>query len=410
MKTSQVTTLGAQIGGSSALSIVGGQQQQNMMMNGATQLQAYQAQAALQMKAATLQTTIGAAQIAMGILEGQASDQHKKNAAKLNRQIVQNKNAVTCPGGVYNAQGKCLMYGAAAGNDLAQNAMASKAGDDVQLAGNTIVANKELAGYGVAAAKEQNALKTQASSQSLQDYMKGGQTVAAGVLAMMAAKEAEALAAKLANASPVPLPSGADAFNGNPEVPRMPTVIGGDPSANSSPAPFSPVAAAPGGTMGSGLGDLGGPGGGNGAPAPGDFAAGAPGGTSGGSGGGSGGGLGGSTSTSAAPPGSAEDPQAKYANNGSGGAAYQGGGIAMGGGGGGGKGSPGNDPISLKDAMAQMMGQGAAGDKPGEGVDIMNYRNLASDSQYAPLSRNEDFFKHFHDTYQGLQKKGRIGQ
>jgi hypothetical protein len=88
---------------------------------------------------------------------------------------------------------------------------------------------------------------------------------------------------------------------------------------------------------------------------------------------------------------------------------YQGGG-GMGGMAGGGKGGSDGSSMSLKDAFAQLLGQNGAGEKNDSGVDIMAYRKVASDAPFAPLPQNEDFFKYIYQAYEGLQKKGRVGQ
>ena len=416
IKTTQITSIVGQVGGSAAVNTMGNSQQQQLMMNGATQAQAMQSAASLQMKAAGIQTALGATQLVMGIMENNKGGQHQKNANALNNAATQS-SYIYSPGATNPISGATtqVQYANknAVGDQYVRNALSQQDGiqQGAMLTAATAAtanqASNQAYNEGVKAKSEQNSMASAAKAAGFNDIIRGAATTAQGLMAIAAAKEQEKLANELANLpSGAVLPGGADNFNPTAQAPNAPTIITGN---GSSPGPAPSLAAAvagPGGTLGTGAGVPAGDGLNNPGPTPDAFVAGN--GTSQGGGVG-GGGLGGSTGTSASPPGSAEDPSAKYAN-GNTAAAYQGGGSVMGGGSGGSRGGANGDPsISLKDAFAQLLGQNGEAKKDEPGSDIMNFRKLASDAPFAPLPAGEDFFKYIHQAYEGLQKKGRVG-
>ena len=234
----------------------------------------------------------------------------------------------------------------------------------------------------------------------------GGQALFSGVLAWRNADAEQALLNKLENAPVAAAPS-ADPFNTLSSTGSGTTITGngitgnGSTSAAAAASP-TPMASAP---LGNALGGM-----------PDNSIAAAPVPAADAGQGGSaevpsGGGIGGGAiGTSAAPPGSDAEPQAKYADNGKGVAAYESAGFAAPGGSGGkGSGSSGDSALNPKDLLAAMMDQ-MNGKKEDPAGDILAYgRNPASDAPFAPLPKNEDVFSYIHNAYQGLQRKSRVG-
>ena len=406
MQASQITSIAGQVGGSAVVGTMGQMQTQNLMMNGASQAQAAQSAASLQMKAAGIQTALGATQLMMGIMENSKGNKHEANAKLLSNSAKASSYQYAPEGGVAGPTVQFSTTDQYAKNALSYNGVTNPALTTAAATAQTSAGAS--AKMGQAGVNEQTSMGQAAKGQGLNDMIKGAAVTAQGLMAIVAAKEQEKLANELANLpNGTVLPGGADNFNPTAQAPNAPTIITGNGDAPPSPVPLTTPVAGPGGTLGTGAGIPSGNGLNNPGPTPDAFVAGN--GTSQGGGVG-GGGLGGNTGTSASPPGSADDPQAKYAANGGNGAAYQGGGSIMGGGGGQGRGGANGDPsISLKDAFAQLLGQNGDAKKDEPGSDIMNFRKLASDAPFAPLPAGEDFFKYIHQAYEGLQKKGRVG-
>jgi hypothetical protein len=395
METSTITSMVGQVAGSTVINQVGMQQQQNLLMNGATQAQSMQAAASLGMKAGELQTALGGMTTYMGYQENSSGKKLSNNA---NDFKAASQQATYRAGTHLPAQGS-LDATITPADKLAQGVLPG-IGYSAQGTTAPITAWRYAAQAGVQARTEQQAVASKASTQGFMDMVKGAVTMVQGVSAIAAAKQEESLANKLANAPSGILPPGADPFGNTPQGAGGSAVITGNglnPNAIASPGVAS---AMPGASLGSPLG--GPPGGGlNGAaPAAGAFGAPAPGGAPGGASGAGGG----SSATAPSAPGSDAEPTAKYADSGRGGGVYEGGGGAPAGGGG----KAGTESLSLKDAFAAMMGQNGE-KKDDSGTDIRNFRGIASDAPFAPLAQSEDVFKYIHMAYEGLQKKGRIG-
>jgi hypothetical protein len=435
MAVTQITAKVASQIGSQAVNMIGQQQQQSAMLNGASMATIYQGSAAMSAKAAEANIGMGAMQLGMGVLINSQANKHAKlyknqlSKAKFGNDsddptpakgtvpsslgIVGSGSDDSTLENIYheaavapvNADNSGTVFSSAdMENRHARVDAASKDGIET-LDAKQKAARTSAQSYAHSAAVEQNTASVDGHASALTNMAQGGGAMVSGAFQYAQAKAMEKLYAQMAAAPTVTAP-GADAFAAPGAITGTNTITGTgtNPNTAAATAATAPAPASSGGPLGAPLGNI--PGG----PAfgtPTDPGAGAQAAATPGPQGGSLGGAAGGIGTSAVPGGPAEDKPATYdtARNAAG---YEGVGGFAPGGMGGGKGNsndPTIDPKTLMAAMLDQMGQKKDDDQaPG----ILNYRTLASDAN-APLPAEENFFTRFHADYQEFQRKGQVG-
>jgi hypothetical protein len=423
MATTQIAAKVASQIGSQAVNMIGQQQQQSAMLNGASMATIYQGSAAMSAKAAEANIGMGAVQLGMGVLINNQAGAHSKEYSTKFKTLKYGKGTdaangeadVVATGGTADTQTKVYENSVVTpkdGTSLSLNPMengkadiANQGSSPAVLEATQKAAAASAQSYAHAASVEQNTASVDGHAAALTNMAQGGGAMVSGAFQYAQAKAMENLYAQMAAAPTVTAP-GADAFAAPGAITGTNTITGSgtNPNTAAATAATAPAPASSGGPLGAPLGNIPtGPEFGTPTdPGAGAQAAATPG-PQGGSLGGAAGGIG----TSAVPGGSTDEKPATY-DTGRNAAGYEGVGGFAAGGTGSGKGNsndPTIDPKTLMAAMLDQMGQKKDDDQaPG----ILNYRTLASDAN-APLPAEENFFTRFHADYQEFQRKGQVG-